>query len=235
MMNKILAIDTSSAKCSVALTCEGSTIQRTSELERQSAQRLLPMIEELLGNSQITLADLDLIAVMAGPGSFTGLRIGIGVAQGLSMANSTPVLALSSMAVIAMASIRESASPGVLVADAARGGELYFAAYKHSGKYGVELVGREQVCIPQRLEGLDEIAEIGDIASWNLTGACWANELDREAIEQLLQCKLAADPLQVRYEITDLCDLAQLRFAAGQATNAAELRPNYVKEQLDYL
>ena len=227
-MINILAIDTSSAKCTVAISSGDFLFQRSSELDRQSAQRVLPMLSELLSNAELKLSDLDLIAVMAGPGSFTGLRIGIGVAQGLSMARSIPAIALSSLAVTAMAVIRETAASQVLVSEKAREGEVYFAAYRQSATLGVELVGEEQVAVPKLLI---MAADVQGLDPWCTAGNGWA---DREEIRNSLNCLLEEVTIQPEVKISDLCELAKLRYTAGEAVNAEQLRPNYVKEQLHY-
>ena len=227
-MNNILAIDTSLAKCTVAVSTGDSLLQRSSDFDRQSAQRILPMISELLRSADLQLAELDLIAVMAGPGSFTGLRIGIGVAQGLSMANSTPAIPISSLAVSAMAALRESSACNILVSEMAREGEVYFAAYRQSESLGVELLGKEQVAVPAQLQ---MSAEAAKIESWCAVGSGWAQ---RESIQQGLDCMVGGDTIEPEVRISDLCELAKLRHALGESENAEQLRPNYVKEQLDY-
>jgi tRNA threonylcarbamoyladenosine biosynthesis protein TsaB len=228
MMNSILAIDTSSAKCTVAVSTGDLLFQCSSESERQSAQRVLPMISEVLSNAKIKLAELDLIAVMAGPGSFTGLRIGIGVAQGLSAANSTPVIGLSSLAVMAMAAGRESVASQFLISEKAREGEVYFAAYRQSKSLGVQLVGQEQIAIPKLLK---LAADTSKTDTWCAVGSGW---LDREDIQNSLNCLLEGPTIEPEVKISDLCDLAKLRYAAGEALSADQLRPNYVKDRLDY-
>ena len=123
-MNNILTIDTSSANCAVALMQGDVLLERVSEQQRQSAQRVLPMISELLLDAEIQLSDIDLIAVVAGPGSFTGVRIGVAVAQGLSLSAAIPAVPLSSLALSAMAAVSQGSFDRVLVRDEAREGEL---------------------------------------------------------------------------------------------------------------
>ena len=94
MSNCLLAIDTTSARCSAAILLDAKIHTRCSDRERQAAQLILPMIDDLMTSVDTALAELEGIAVAAGPGSFTGIRIGIGVAQGLGMSLSIPLLAL---------------------------------------------------------------------------------------------------------------------------------------------
>ena len=227
-MNTILTIDTSSSYCAVALQFGEVLIERISNSERQSAQALLPMISELLLDAKIALGDIDLIAVVAGPGSFTGVRIGVAVAQGLSLSSNIPVVPLSSLALLAMAAAVEHSFDAVLVSEEAREGELYFAAYHRSDRLGVEIIGREQVAL---IEELDELPKDSESAIWCLAGGGWARQ---DEILKHLAC--AADTKPTIPVITNdlVAKLALLRFNCGEAVDAAVLRPNYVKEQLDY-
>ena len=82
---RILAIDTATEACSVALWNDG-TIKALFELcPREHTQRILPMVQEILAAGDLTLTDIDALAFGRGPGSFTGVRIGIGIAQGLAL------------------------------------------------------------------------------------------------------------------------------------------------------
>ena len=126
-MPMILAIDTSNAYCSAALNCRGKIAARRSSEVRQHAAQLLPMIQELLTEQALSIADLDAVAFVSGPGSFTGLRIGAGVAQGLAFAAGLPVLPVSSLAVMAAKALQGSAAERAFVGLLAREGEIYAA------------------------------------------------------------------------------------------------------------
>lgn len=94
----IMAIDTSSAWCSVALLFDDRSFDlRHEELGSQSSQFLLPWIEDLLKKHNCDWKSIDAIAVSEGPGAFTGVRLGVGVAQGLSFANNKPLIPISSL------------------------------------------------------------------------------------------------------------------------------------------
>lgn len=137
-MNKILAIDASTEQCSVALLCDGSKTQASSDEPRHHAQNLLPMVHRLLDAQGLVLSDLDAIALTIGPGSFTGIRIAFSVVQGLAFGANLPVIPVHSMAVLAIQAKRHAAlSEGNWVFPAldARMGEVYWAAYhvNHAG------------------------------------------------------------------------------------------------------
>lgn len=227
-MTTVLTIDTSSPNCAVALRVDEVLIERISEAQRQSAQRILPMISECLSEAGKGLSDLDFMVVVAGPGSFTGVRIGVAVAQGLCLTADIPVVPLSSLALVALASLSDSKSAGVLVSEPAREGEVYFAAYRRSSALGVELIGREQVAPIAELKALPEELRSEE---WCLAGKAWD---ERAAILAQLGCAAASMPTTPSISSAQIAQLGQLRFVAGEAVAAAQLRPNYVKEQLEY-
>ena len=90
-MANILAIDTTTSSCSAALSAENELITRCNIAERSHTKLILPMIDEVLSKSSLTLDNLDYIAFTAGPGSFTGIRIGFGIVQGLAYGANIPV------------------------------------------------------------------------------------------------------------------------------------------------
>jgi len=186
------------------------------------------MIQELLSEAGIRLSDIELIAVVAGPGSFTGVRIGIAVAQGLSLTAKLPVVALSSLALQAMLTLSDKQCSKVLVCEEAREGEVYFAAYQQSDVLGVELIGREQVALIPNLDPLPQELVSG---SWCLAGNGWARTSE---ILQQLESEAVAGPYNAPLRNELIAELGVLRYKCGEAVAAAQLRPNYVKEHLVY-
>src|SRR5690554_7950444 len=98
---KLLAIDTATEACSVALLVDGQVFDRYAVIPRLHARQLLPMVQQVLDEAGTGLAAVDAIAFGQGPGAFTGLRIAAGVVQGLAFALDKPVLPVSSLAAIA--------------------------------------------------------------------------------------------------------------------------------------
>jgi len=228
-MPNLLTIDTSSANCAVAVWVNGIFTSRTLANARHSAQSVLPLIAEILGEAKVGFTNIDAIAVMAGPGSFTGIRIGIGVAQGLSMANATPVLPISNLALKAYSVLQATGEKQVLVSDLARENEVYFACYRRSEALGVELVGAEQVAIPADIVLEPSVSD--QSSSWLTAGNGW-NEAEEIARSLQLQLRMpAVDPV---FNLHDLCRLAELRYQQGLAVNAEQALPNYVKETMHY-
>src|SRR5581483_6611740 len=128
---RVLGFDTSGNACSAALVAEGRVVARAFEARAVGqAERLMPMIAEVLRAAALELAALDLIAVTLGPGAFTGVRIGIAAAQGLALASGRPALGLSSLECTAY-SVPPALRAGrtVLAALDSRREELYLQAF----------------------------------------------------------------------------------------------------------
>ncbi|MCW8941987.1 MAG: tRNA (adenosine(37)-N6)-threonylcarbamoyltransferase complex dimerization subunit type 1 TsaB, partial [Gammaproteobacteria bacterium] len=146
---KILAIDTATEACSAALYIESEAPDAgiTSEYQlapREHSRLILKMIDRLLSQAGIAVAELDAIAFGRGPGSFMGLRIAAGVVQGIAFAHDIPVIPVSTLKTIAQRAYELTGSKNVLAAIDARMDEVYWAKYSLTGKQWV-LDGEEQV------------------------------------------------------------------------------------------
>jgi tRNA threonylcarbamoyladenosine biosynthesis protein TsaB len=140
---KLLAFDTATDICTVAVWMDGSVHERC-EIGRRHAERLLVMIDEALADAGATLKGMDAICFGRGPGSFTGLRICAGVAQGLAFGADLPVVAVSSLA----ATAQYAQSERVLAAFDARMQQVYWGAFVSGADGLVKLEGEEQVVAP---------------------------------------------------------------------------------------
>ncbi|WP_321393324.1 tRNA (adenosine(37)-N6)-threonylcarbamoyltransferase complex dimerization subunit type 1 TsaB [Emcibacter sp.] len=132
----ILAIDTALGACSAALLVEGELVAwRYEERMRGHAERLMPMVEEVLDKARFARSDIQGIASTRGPGTFTGVRIGLSAAKGLSLALGIPLAGFTSLEVVAHNIIgREDIPEGpVCVAHDARRGEVYFQIFSYEG------------------------------------------------------------------------------------------------------
>jgi len=127
---KLLAIDTVTEACSVALWQDGEITVREAVVKQQHTEMILPMLESVLAETETALSQLDAIAFNRGPGSFTGLRIGAGVTQGLALGLDLPVIPVSSLATLAQGSWRLDAQTQVFACIDARQAEVYWAGYR---------------------------------------------------------------------------------------------------------
>lgn len=131
---RLLAIDTVTEMCSVALQIGDEIISREQIAARSHTELILPMVDAVLAEAGCRLQSLDALAVDRGPGSFTGLRIGIGVAQGLAFGANLPVLEISSLASLAQSIYQSKKHDHVLACIDARQAEIYWACFsQHKG------------------------------------------------------------------------------------------------------
>jgi tRNA threonylcarbamoyladenosine biosynthesis protein TsaB len=149
-MTRLLAIETSSEACSVALSVDGEVREIHEHAPLHHAELLLPAVNRLLAEAGISLSALDVIAFGRGPGSFTSLRIGIGVVQGLAWAADLPVVPRSSLAAVAQEAADRAgpAARQITVAVDARMKEVFSAGFV-TGRGGlVTAAGEERVGPP---------------------------------------------------------------------------------------
>ena len=150
MSEKILIIDTSTEACSAALTIDGHISAQFEVAPRIHTKLILPMIDHIMTQAKITVNDLTAIAWGRGPGSFTGVRIGSGIMQGLAFGSDKPVLPISTLAAMAQQAIEAHNATDILAAIDARMGEVYWGRFTNIDGLAV-LVDQEQVIKPDLL------------------------------------------------------------------------------------
>lgn len=139
-MNVILGIETATDVCAAAVDVDGAIVCSASlDRPRKHAERLVPMMDDVLQVAGLTPGQIDAVAVSAGPGSYTGLRIGVSTAKGLALATGARFVAVSSLQAMALAA---AADPGsaVLAAFTARRAEVYIASFV-IGPDGIPVAG----------------------------------------------------------------------------------------------
>ena len=144
---KLLALDTSSIACSVAVQIDDTIIERHEEQPREHTRLLIPMIESSLSEAGATLAGLDAIVLGNGPGSFVGMRIAASVAQGLAFGSGLEIIPVSSLAAVAAEVFAANDAREVAVAQDAHMHEVYLGIYRQGSD--ALPVGT----IPERLQG----------------------------------------------------------------------------------
>lgn len=157
---KLLAVDTVTEYCSAALYLDGELTFREALAHQSHTEIVLPMVDELLTQAGIKLKHLDVIAFDRGPGSFTGLRIGAGITQGLALGASLPVIPVSSLQTLAQGCYLRYQSQNVLACIDARQGELYWGCFQlRSGIMTLE--GSEQLGHPDTVTTLSDVTYFG--------------------------------------------------------------------------
>lgn len=218
-MTTLLALDTATEACSVALLHEGRVLSHYEVIPRLHAQRLLPMIQSLLGEAGIAPAALDAIAFGRGPGAFTGVRIAIGVVQGLAFALERPVLPISNLALLAQRAHREQGASQVAAAIDARMDEVYWGCYRlDNGE--MRLAGAEAVLPPEQV-GLPRDAA-GD---WFGAGTGWGYG-PRMAV------RVVAQDASLLPHAEDLLTLARFAWQRGEGVPAEQAQPVYLRDKV---
>jgi tRNA threonylcarbamoyladenosine biosynthesis protein TsaB len=218
---RLLALDTSTEACSVALLLDREVRLRFQLTDRSHAELVLPMVESLLDEAGLSLADLDGLAFGRGPGAFTGLRIASGVVQGLALGAGLPVAPVSSLAAVAE---QVSAMDGglILVCNDARMGEVYWGVYRREPDGSMTALGPEAVSVPERVGG-------GSPGAWHAAG----NALARYPA---LAERLVTEGLQVHPDVYPRADavarLGALVLAAGGGVPAEQALPVYVRDDV---
>lgn len=146
-MIRLLALDTSSDACSVALMLGDEVIEEVRIEPRRHTHLLLPMVETLLAEAGVVLSALDAIAFGRGPGSFAGIRIATGAAQGLALAADLPLIPVSTLSALALSVLKTRPEVRVLTTLDARMDEVYWSVCEAEGA-GVKVLQAEQVSAP---------------------------------------------------------------------------------------
>lgn len=147
----ILVLDTATEYCSVALTVNEKTFAIALHCKNQHAAKLLSMIDDVLTQAHIKLKDLDAIAFGQGPGSFTGVRIAISVAQGLAFGIQKPVIPISTLQIMAQQAYQQYGVTHARVALDARMQQVYYGYYILDDKKLMQLYGAESLIFPNEL------------------------------------------------------------------------------------
>ena len=147
----ILAFDASTEALSLVLNYNGQVFHHFEECPQQHSQKILPLVDELLAKANCKLTDLDVIGFGQGPGSFTGVRISVSIAQGLAYACKLPLVGVSTLQMMAQQAYQQTGEVSVFSAIDARMGEIYFAHYMLNDSGIMTLVGDETVLQPTLL------------------------------------------------------------------------------------
>jgi tRNA threonylcarbamoyladenosine biosynthesis protein TsaB len=220
LVSKILALDCSTEYCSVALRIDGDYIDRTERAGQRHSALLLPMIDAVLGDGDLALSELDAIAFGAGPGSFTGLRIACGVAQGLAFGATRPVVAVPTLLALA----QEVNGDRALTVLDARMGEVYFAAYERVQQQWQTVVA-PCLCKPDSAPPLP-----GE--NWFGIGSGFAAH--GEALQQLYARQLRAISANAYPHARQIALLADDEWRAGRSVPAGGALPLYIRDKVAF-
>ena len=228
----LLALDTATEACSVALLRGGEKTHLTQFAQREHTKHILPMVDEILAQAGITLHQVDALVFGRGPGSFTGVRIGAGIAQGLAFGAELPVIPVSNLAAMAQAAYVQYQAENVLTAIDARMNEVYFAqwqAQKVRSDFGEFLDWQpmiaEQVCSPSKV--IEQVAQQYH-ENAVLVGTGWA------AYPELSDVNLGKATDITLPSALYMLDLALLKWFAGETISPLEIEPIYLRNEVTW-
>ncbi len=215
----LLAIDTATERCSVAARIDAQWFERSIDTQRGHADLVLSMVDEVLQAAGAKLQDLDGIGYGRGPGAFTGVRIAIGVVQGLAFGAGLPTAGISNLAAVALQAPAEAKR--ILVCMDARMNEVYWAMFeRRDGK--LQSVSSEQVSPPQAVDVDPDSIEAG-------IGSGWA------AYPDLTQRFASIQPIAALPRARDILLLAETELREGRGGSAFDAQPVYLRDQVTFV
>ena len=224
MSARILALDTATEACSAALLNQQQIDARFEIAPRDHTQRILPLVEELLLAQQLDLTELDALAFGRGPGSFTGVRIGIGIAQGLALGAMLPMIAVSTLATLAEGAWRQQRATRVLTAIDARMGEVYWAEYQRDENGIWQGESSESVLSPEaalaRMQALS--------GEWTTAGTGWQAY---PALQQGHSLTLHTSAVSLP-AAEDMLPLAVIALEQGRTLQPENAEPTYLRNEV---
>lgn len=220
----LLAIETATESCSVALVHGDEVIARSELAPRRHAELVLPMADALLAEAGIGRHALDAIAVGRGPGAFTGVRLGVSLAQGMALALDVPVVTVSSLAALALEAPDDDSDAAILAVIDARMGELYVACYRRDGLGGLIALDEERVATAESLQ-------LTPAEAWHVVGSGWATYA--EVLGERLAGRVVRSAHGDRFpQAVHVASLAVRECLAGRAQAPELALPVYLRDKV---
>ncbi|MEE9285366.1 MAG: tRNA (adenosine(37)-N6)-threonylcarbamoyltransferase complex dimerization subunit type 1 TsaB [Dehalococcoidia bacterium] len=214
-----LALDTSTATAGVALAHRGETLAEVTWLVgRNHTTQLLPTIEDVLGRAGVTVDDLEAVIVATGPGSFSGLRVGLSTAKGLAVSRDIPLVGVGTLAVEAYPFLSADLPLRALL-DAGRG-EIAVGSYTASQ-------GQLREAEPPRLTSVDELS--ASIVQRTLLCGEHLPVVQEAIAERLGSLAVFPSRSALLRRPGHLAELGWQRLALGDSDDPATLQPLYLR------
>ncbi|WP_459175622.1 tRNA (adenosine(37)-N6)-threonylcarbamoyltransferase complex dimerization subunit type 1 TsaB [Ewingella americana] len=227
MSTRILAIDTATEACSVALYNNDETLAHFELCAREHTQRILPMVQQILSEAGLTLNQLDALAFGRGPGSFTGVRIGIGIAQGLAYGAELPLLPVSTLMTMAQGAYRLTGANRVLAAIDARMGDVYWGEYYRSEEGNWQGEQSEAVIKPEQLQ-LRAADFIGRFATVGTGWGTYPHLLGESLVAELFDGEMCLPQAE------DMLPLALQMWQRGVRVTPEQAEPVYLRNEVTW-
>lgn len=220
---KLLAFETSTEACSVALWIDGDVRERFELAPRRHAELSLPWAEQLLDEAGLRKSQIDVIAIGRGPGAFTGVRLAIAIGQGIALALDRPIVPVSTLAALAFDAPGRVSGRPVLAAIDARMSEVYTGAYAWQGDALTALS-------PEALEAPADVRLPDDGRLWHGVGTGFAaldGTLARSLQSRLCDVDAAALP-----HAATVARLGAAAFERGEAVAPELAEPAYLRNNV---
>lgn len=219
---KILAFETATEACSVALWIDGEVRERFEIAPRRHTELALPWAEALLAEAGIAKSQIDAVACGRGPGAFTGVRLAVALTQGLAFALDRPVLAISTLAALALDAAADAGDRTILAAIDARMGEIYLGAFLADAMDGVRAASEEGLVAPSLAAQMERHC-VGTGTGFSAEGGVLVTRLGT----MLEHADATALP-----HAAAIARLAARAFARGEAIAPDTLEPAYLRNKV---
>lgn len=217
----ILALDTCTEMCSAAVLKNGELFEQHVLTQRGHSEQILSMIDAVLADANISMKQIDVLAFGRGPGSFTGVRVGVGVAQGIAFAREIPVVPVSTLAAVAQRAIDEYDASQIAVAMDARMGEIYAANFIEENGLAVAS-DEEQVCPPATFSPVNEVCFAA--------GTGWQEYA--ETLDQQFKGKIQGEDRQLLPTAAAIAKLASHEAEKGNTLMPEQAVPVYLRDNV---
>lgn len=227
---RILAIETTTNTCSVAVYMDGRVqIEHSLRKPRAHAEQLVPMIQRVLTYAQLPVQSLDAIAVSGGPGSYTGLRIGVSTAKGLAFAYAIKMVSVPSLSAMAYSSLPfVGEKESILVSRNSRKGELYVASFEKTGTHTFIEHSPPDAVLLADLESKLPDTVLNSSKLWlSGEGSLLAKDHLSERITEQCQVLPASS---VSPSAGSIAHLGAISFAEGSFVDVSKYEPVYLKD-----
>ncbi len=217
----ILALETATAACSAAMLTNNNIITRFELAPRQHTALILPMLEQVLADADLSKSDIDAIAFGNGPGAFTGVRIATAISQGLAFSLDVPVVPISTLAAMAQQTMDAGQATKVVTALDARMGEVYWSTFVQD-EAGYAQASTEAIVIPPQ----EATMPAGE--GWVAVGNGWgeyAAEFDDVLMHQIVSVNESVYPAA-----REIAKIAQRKLSQGEVQAIDKALPLYVRD-----
>ncbi len=222
-MTAFITLDTSTDGCSVALQVNGKVTSQFEIAPRRHTDIVLTMLKQLLTEAQCQIKDVDAIAFGCGPGSFMGVRLATGVAQGLAFGAGVPVIPISSLQVLAQTAFQATKVNNIVAAWDARMAEVYWGIYQANADGIMMPVQGDVITPPQDIYIPEDKYYLLAGNAWQAYETDIASHLSDRHYDIKTDCYPHAEAMLV---------LAEYYFAAGKAMPPEKAEPSYLRNDV---